>query len=343
MVNGGLHGGADLPLEAPGAQLLCGSGLLLDGCPVREYWIILGTLRQVGVYRCAVAGGVSRARASRLPNGREASRFTLPAPALVQTAILRGDEGGFDDVALGDHVVALLHGAVHDAASGEDGGEPQDQREECEAQDRHGHRQEIVANRPVKSPFCAACAEMLRPTAGRAQCSWSMGGGFNLLATRLGACGPHEGFTIDPILPKTPGAKMHTQLQRQLSIALENQPGRLAGISRLLADRGIHIEAVCLIDNVEQGMVRLTTSDAAAGRAALESAGLHVVEAEVLAIETKDRLGKLAAISEALAAAGINIEYAYASVDHAGARTRLILKTTRPREALRILDALRAL
>jgi hypothetical protein len=134
---------------------------------------------------------------------------------------------------------------------------------------------------------------------------------------------------------------MHIHLQRQLSIALENQPGRLAAISRRLADHGIHIEAISMIDNVEQGMVRLMTSDAAAAHATLEEAGLHVVEAEVIAIETRDRLGKLAAISEALAAAGINIEYAYASVDHAGARTRLILKTSRQHKALEVLHSIR--
>lgn len=134
---------------------------------------------------------------------------------------------------------------------------------------------------------------------------------------------------------------MNIHLQRQLSVALENLPGRLAAISRLLADRGIHIEAVCVIDNVEQGVVRLMTNDPAAAHAAIEQAGWHAVEAEVLAIETKDRLGKLAAISEALAGAGINIEYAYASVDHAGARTRLIIKTSRPRKAQEILHAMR--
>jgi hypothetical protein len=134
---------------------------------------------------------------------------------------------------------------------------------------------------------------------------------------------------------------MHLQLSRQLSIALENQPGRLAAIARLLAEHQINIEAICVIDNVEQGMVRLMTSDALGARAVIESAGFHVVEAEVLAIELTDKLGKLAFISAALAAGDINIEYAYGSVDHAGAKTRLILKTSRPAKAREILAALR--
>ena len=134
---------------------------------------------------------------------------------------------------------------------------------------------------------------------------------------------------------------MQLALQRQLSVALENQPGRLAAISRLLAEREINITAICVIDNVEQGMVRLITSDPLVARSILENAGLHVVEAEVLDVELTDRLGKLAFISEALAKGNVNIEYAYGSVDHAGAQTRLILKTSRPAKAREILQNLR--
>lgn len=133
---------------------------------------------------------------------------------------------------------------------------------------------------------------------------------------------------------------MQVALQRQLSVAIENQPGRLAFVSGLLAEHRINIEALCVIDNVEQGMVRMVVNDPPAARAVLEPAGIPVVEAEVLTLELTDRLGKLAQIAAALGSAGINIEYAYATVDHAGARTRLILKTSRPKKALEILKML---
>ena len=134
---------------------------------------------------------------------------------------------------------------------------------------------------------------------------------------------------------------MHPHLERQLSVALENQPGRLAAISRLIANAGVNIEAICVIDNVEQGMVRMVTSDPVAARRVLEEQHFPVVEAEVLAVELTDRLGKLAALSQALADGSINIEYAYATVDHAGARTRMILKVSRPAKAREILAGLR--
>ncbi len=133
---------------------------------------------------------------------------------------------------------------------------------------------------------------------------------------------------------------MQIHMQRQLSVAIENAPGRLAAVSALLADRGINIEALCVINNVEQGMLRMMVNDSPAARQILEAAGFPVIEADVLNVELTDRLGKLARVTAALAAANINIEYAYATVDHAGARTRMILKTTHPRKALHLLEAL---
>lgn len=135
---------------------------------------------------------------------------------------------------------------------------------------------------------------------------------------------------------------MHLHLQRQLSVAIENQPGRLALLSRLLADRGVNIEGLCIINNVEQGMVRIIVNDAVAARAILEHAGFSVIEAEVICLELTDRLGKLAQVTEALGAANVNVEYAYSTVDHAGARTRMVLKTSHPRKAHAVLAKLQA-
>jgi hypothetical protein len=134
---------------------------------------------------------------------------------------------------------------------------------------------------------------------------------------------------------------MQIKVQRQLSVALENQPGRLAQVSRLLADHEINIEALCVVNNVEQGMVRLLVSDAEAARAVLEHAGFPVIEAEVLSFELTDRLGKLARLTAALAQEGVNIEYAYSTVDHAGARTRMVMKTSHLRKAHDLLAELR--
>lgn len=134
---------------------------------------------------------------------------------------------------------------------------------------------------------------------------------------------------------------MKIHIVRQISVAIENQPGRLGRIGRLLAEQGIHISAFSVIDNVEQGMVRLITSDPTMTRETLKADGLPVVEADVLSIELLDGMGNLARVGEALAAAEINIEYGYATSAEMGRPGLLIVKTANPKLALKILEGVR--
>jgi len=135
-------------------------------------------------------------------------------------------------------------------------------------------------------------------------------------------------------------SRMHYALKRQLTVALQNQPGTLAEISRVVSAGGCSIQALCVVDNVEQGVVRLLVDDPGTCKSLLEQAGFYVVEAEVFAVNLTDRRGKLAAVTKALAAAKLNIDYAYSTVDHQGAHTLLVMKIANPRMAEDILSQL---
>jgi len=132
---------------------------------------------------------------------------------------------------------------------------------------------------------------------------------------------------------------MKYAVHRQLSIAIENQPGRLAAISRALAGESINIRDLSVVDNVEQGMIRLVTSDAAKCKAVLAKLGLYVVEADVLEMILTDTPGKLAVLSQALADAQINIDYAYGSEDRAQEHIRIIMKVSNLPKACEVIDA----
>ena len=133
---------------------------------------------------------------------------------------------------------------------------------------------------------------------------------------------------------------MHFAVKRQLTVALQNQPGRLAEISQIISSNGLNIEAICVVDNVEQGVVRLLVDDVARCKELLIEDGFYVVEAEVLAINLSDRRGRLADVTKALASAHINIDYAYATVDHKEANTLMIMKVSNIRMAEQILEKL---
>jgi hypothetical protein len=132
---------------------------------------------------------------------------------------------------------------------------------------------------------------------------------------------------------------MNYTVQRQISVAIENQPGRLAAMSRVMAAHGINIKDLSVVDNVEQGMIRMVTSDPAGCKTLLLKEGFYVVEAEVLVVILKDTPGKLAVLCEALANASINIDYAYGSEDPSEEHVRIVMKLSSIEKAREVLQS----
>lgn len=99
---------------------------------------------------------------------------------------------------------------------------------------------------------------------------------------------------------------------QQLSIFVENKPGRLAMACKPLADAGINILTLSLADTQQFGILRLIVRDWERAAKVLEKAGCVVKTTEVVAIEIPDRPGGLAETLTALEHAGINVEYMYA-------------------------------
>ena len=135
---------------------------------------------------------------------------------------------------------------------------------------------------------------------------------------------------------------MQYTIQRQLSVAIENKPGRLAAIAALMAAQGINIRNLCVVDNVEQGVIRLIPSDPQACRVLLQQAHYFVIEADVLVLIVKDNPGQLETVCRALDAAGVNIEYAYGSEDAREEEARLIVKVSNMTKAVEAISALGA-
>jgi len=133
---------------------------------------------------------------------------------------------------------------------------------------------------------------------------------------------------------------MNYSVQLQLSVAIENQPGRLAAITKVMASRGINIKDLSVVDNVEQGMIRLVTNDPAACKAVLVQEGFYVVEADVLVFILKDTPGKLSRLCQALAEAKINIDYAYGSEDPSEEHVRIVMKVSNLEKACQVIQTL---
>lgn len=126
-------------------------------------------------------------------------------------------------------------------------------------------------------------------------------------------------------------------IERQLSIFLENKPGVLAEVGKVLADAGINIRGMSVSDTVDHAVVRLIVSDAQKAIHLLGDHGLLVVETDVLGVRLEDRPGGLAEIAGKFAEAKVNIEYAYGSSDDTHAT--IFVRVSDVKKAARLLSA----
>jgi hypothetical protein len=120
----------------------------------------------------------------------------------------------------------------------------------------------------------------------------------------------------------------------QLSLFLENKPGRLEEPCRLLAGAGISIRTLSVADTQQFGILRMIVSDWQTATALLKEAGCVVNVTEVLAVEVPDRPGGLAGILEIFEDSGINIEYMYAFTFGRQGKAVLIFRFDKPDDAI---------
>jgi hypothetical protein len=109
---------------------------------------------------------------------------------------------------------------------------------------------------------------------------------------------------------------------KDLAIALENRPGALAEMGNALGRAGVSIEGGGAFVVNGQGVAHFLFDDGAAARAALEAAGIRVLEERDVLVQRLNQTqpGQLGKITRRMAEAGVNIEVLYSDHDH-----RLIL------------------
>jgi len=125
----------------------------------------------------------------------------------------------------------------------------------------------------------------------------------------------------------------------QLSLFLENKPGKMIEPCRILACAGINITTLTLADTQQFGILRLIVSDWQKGTELLKKAGYIVNVTEVVAVEVPDRPGGLAELMEVFSTSNINIEYMYAFTSGRENTAVLIFRFDNPDAAIQFLQS----
>ena len=125
----------------------------------------------------------------------------------------------------------------------------------------------------------------------------------------------------------------------QLSVFLENRPGRLSALCRTLADAGVNLSTLMLSDNGEFGLLRLLTPDVDKAKATIAAAGYAVTTSDVVALQVPDRPGGLAGVLVLLEKAGVSVEYMYAFAERPGSEAVMVFRFDNTDKALVALRA----
>ena len=125
----------------------------------------------------------------------------------------------------------------------------------------------------------------------------------------------------------------------QISVFIENQPGKLGEVTQVLADNGVDMSALSLADTTDFGILRLIVNDPDKATAVLRTHDFIVKQSPVIAAVVDDRPGGLTEVLQILSFAGVSVEYMYAFVGSQQGHAVVVMRTDRAEAAMAALES----
>ena len=112
---------------------------------------------------------------------------------------------------------------------------------------------------------------------------------------------------------------------KQITVYVENTPGKLSEISHLLGEEDVDIRAISLADTAETSTIRILVNNPERGVATFKKYGYDFTEEKVLVVKTPDSPGGLNQILKPLRLAHINVLHLYPFIGRLGSHAIIIL------------------
>ncbi len=124
---------------------------------------------------------------------------------------------------------------------------------------------------------------------------------------------------------------------KQLSIFLENAPGRLYEATRALGEAGINLRSLCISDSSDFGVLRILVSDVPKARRVIMEKQLPARVDDVVAVEIEDVPGSLAKVLHPFQEKRVNVEYMYALAGASSGKAVMVFRFNDNDKAIEIL------
>jgi len=125
----------------------------------------------------------------------------------------------------------------------------------------------------------------------------------------------------------------------QITLVLNNEPGKLSGISELMGSEFLNIRAISVAAEGDKSIVRIVVEDPQRAKNALTSRNFECETEDVIAAEVPDHPGGLGAVLKPLKERRINVDYMYPAIGKHGQNAILIIGTKQLEKAEEVLQA----
>ena len=125
-------------------------------------------------------------------------------------------------------------------------------------------------------------------------------------------------------------------LVKQLSVFMENKPGRLFKLTETLGKEGIDFVTLSIADTKEYGIVRFIARDNDKAYQVLKNAGFAIEQTALIGVEVPDEPKALADVIGLLEKQNVNIEYLYSFALTEYKAAKILLKVSDTDKAVEI-------
>ena len=128
-------------------------------------------------------------------------------------------------------------------------------------------------------------------------------------------------------------------LVKQVSIFVENTTGRLADVTKILADNNVDLKASTIADAADFGILRCIVEDAYAAKKILNENGFNASISEVIAVSLENKAGGFHKVLQVLADEKVGVKYIYSTIKSAEGEAVIMMKAADNAKAIEVLKA----
>lgn len=125
---------------------------------------------------------------------------------------------------------------------------------------------------------------------------------------------------------------------KQLSVFIENKWGRLAEITKVLADENINIRAMSVADTSDFGILRMIVDQPEKAVESFQKNNMTLTVTTVIGVGISDKPGAFAKVVKVLTDANIEIEYLYDYNSRNDEELCIILRVNDEENAVKVLN-----